>query len=191
LAVQIGGDMTKTATVVKGNDQVDGALTAFSAEEICIGMDEDGEPLTAAIISASIPTVHAPTAKRSAKQELALNALDRAVRDHGCVAPQGVAAPPWAKVAKVDHWREELLRCGVVRRDLKNPRSAFKKLKDALAEGRHIFERDGYVWPAGPGSLPTLLSLVPVTAAAINLPPPPEGMVDRKLPLPPFPATIV
>ena len=43
LLVQISGDIIKTATVKKANDQPEGALTSFRLEPYDFGLDEDGD----------------------------------------------------------------------------------------------------------------------------------------------------
>jgi hypothetical protein len=45
------GDLTKTAEVIKGNDQPEGVLTSFDLELFEFGLDEDGDPITTAIVS--------------------------------------------------------------------------------------------------------------------------------------------
>jgi AAA domain len=166
LAVQISDDRVKTATVTKGNDQPDGVLTVFGAEEIIVGTDEDGEPRTAGVVSTHVFASIAPTAKRSARQDLALNALDRVIRDEAAAPPPGADIPMWVKVVTVDRWRDELFRCGVLSREAKNPWQPFKRLRDDLAKANLIVERDGHVWPSQPGgivlpSFPSSPSIVP------------------------------
>jgi hypothetical protein len=101
----------------------------------------------------------APKAKRTARQDLALNALDRAIREHGQEPPAGTDIPEWIKVVSVEQWRQELFRSGVLDRDAGNPRSAFKKLKDGLVAAEQVVERDGFIWPMQPGG--TLLPPCP------------------------------
>jgi RecA-family ATPase len=45
LMVQIAGDAIKVATVIKGNDQPEGALVKFKLESFMLGHDEDGDEL--------------------------------------------------------------------------------------------------------------------------------------------------
>ena len=49
--VQITGDVVKSATTKKANDQPDGPLTAFQLEPFEFGPDEDGEPFRTFILS--------------------------------------------------------------------------------------------------------------------------------------------
>ena len=111
-------------------------LTTFAVEEITVGSDEDGEPLVIGILSTDAVSAVMPKARRTSRQDLALSALDRTIRDSGQEPPAGADIPPWLKVASVEQWRNELFRCGVLDRDAKNPRSAFKKLKTACCRAR-------------------------------------------------------
>ncbi|WP_441229443.1 AAA family ATPase [Tardiphaga sp. 215_C5_N2_1] len=154
LAVKISGvGKVKTAEVTKGNDQPEHALTAFEGEEIVIGQDEDNEPLTAFIVSGRIVRA-GKTVKRTQRQELALNALDHALAADGQSPPAGSDVGPWLRVVRVDAWRQEMMRRGVIEADAKNPRSAFKRIKDDLLASDAIVERDGFVWPVQPGGIP-------------------------------------
>jgi hypothetical protein len=168
LAVQIKGGRVRTATVVKANDQSEGVLTSFAMQEIMTGVDEDGGALAVGILSAETLSI-VPAAKRSARQDIALNALDKALADNGQEPPAGADLPP-VKVVRVEAWRDELFRCGVLERDAGNPRSAFKRLKDGLCAADQIVERDGFVWPMAPGAL--ALPMIAISSAA-PLPPPP------------------
>lgn len=49
---QISGEAVKTAAVVKGNDQAERTLATFKMEVVETGRDEDGDPVTTAIVSA-------------------------------------------------------------------------------------------------------------------------------------------
>lgn len=180
LAVQISGDKVKTATVTKGNDQADGALTIFGAEEICIGTDEDGEPRTASIVSQEAIAAIVPVSKRTARQDLALNALDRLIRDHGQEPPAGLSIAPWVKVVRIETWRQELFRCGVIDRNAKNPWEPFRRLRRDLAASNDLVERDEYVWPAQPGGM-----VIPHMPAAPSIVPPGGNSIP---PLPVYPS---
>jgi hypothetical protein len=151
LSVQIAGETTRTAKIVKGNDQAEGVLTSFAMETVSVGVDEDGEPQNVGILS-TVVVAAAPKAPTT-QQSLALSALDRVTVSHGQEPPAGSDAPPWVRVVSVDRWREELFRCGAIDRTHKNPRSAFKRIKDGLLAAEQINERDGYVWRAQPGGI--------------------------------------
>ena len=52
--VQIAGDLIKTATIKKANDQPEGLLTSFKLEPFDFGLDEDGDPFRTFIVSPEI-----------------------------------------------------------------------------------------------------------------------------------------
>jgi RecA-family ATPase len=58
----------KTATVIKGNDQPEGPLTAFRLESVKLGVDDDGDDITTAVVSAE---VIAPEMARGRRRALA------------------------------------------------------------------------------------------------------------------------
>jgi hypothetical protein len=49
--VQISGDNTKVAQVIKGNDQPERVVATFKLEPYELGRDEDGDPITTAIVT--------------------------------------------------------------------------------------------------------------------------------------------
>jgi hypothetical protein len=132
---------------------VGGAITSFRMEGVVIGVDDDGDALTAGIVSAEPVAGTAASAKASARQDISLNALDCAMRDHSQEPPIGVEAP--ARVVSVDKWKAELHRLGVLIRDpdpaSSKGRVAFKRLKDGLTAAGLIGESCGWVWPSHGG----------------------------------------
>jgi AAA domain len=159
LAVQITGEgKLKTATVVKANDQPEVRIALFQMEEVTVVRKwEDGtdrDPYTTAILAPYDP--YAAKKARTAvskpptgKQAQAIEALQQAIAARG----QDGAVHP-------EYWKEELSKAGLLNLKAKNPRSAFKKLRDSL--GQRIFEVDGLVRikneilpPPYPSSVPT------------------------------------
>jgi hypothetical protein len=155
LAVIITGDTVRTAIITKGNDVPEAELTSYGVQEIAIATDEDGEPVTVGIVGAET-VVRTPAAtKLTPRQDLALNALERAFRGHGCVPPAGADIPVGFKVVPLDAWREELFKGGVLDPKAANPRQDFKRLKEPLLEKKEIFERDGFIWTSDGKILPS------------------------------------
>ncbi|QDM32175.1 AAA family ATPase [Tardiphaga sp. vice352] len=151
LQVQITGSAIKTATVIKANDQPDGALTSFGMDTIALGTDEDGDPVTTGILSARAFAGPQSTKPISPRLVLALDALSRAIEAHGTVAP--AVAGMGNKAVAVDHWREELFRAGVLDKAAANPRADFKRIKDPLTVANRIEEQDGLVWLVNSGQI--------------------------------------
>jgi AAA domain len=149
LQVQISGDIIKTATIIKANDQAEGALTAFKLEAFDFGVDEDGEPNRTFILSDEVYTAQAAGERGlSPKQRLAMEALAEATLSKGRAPPAEYALPIGIKVVTKDEWNTELVRRSVIDKDGKNPRARFAELLVALADKKRIGNRDDLVWSA-------------------------------------------
>lgn len=158
MQVQItGGDTIKTATVIKANDQAEGPLTAFAGEIVEMGVDDDGDKISAFILSTKIYNSTPKESNISDQQRLALDALRTATDEHG----ERIEGVKWVSV---ERWREQLQRSGVTAH-AKNERSAFKKIRDGLAAKKRIVESDGRV------RFGYAAPIMPLTG--LPLPPPP------------------
>jgi hypothetical protein len=137
------GDVV-TAEVVKQRDGPCGGMFCYKLKTVELGEDQDGEPVTSAIIT---PAEQAKkTIRLSGKNEIAMQALYDALREHG-EAKTGTAYPANRKAVQVDLWRAS---CGV--HGLTNgitdaaARMAFKRAKDKLMDLNAVREWGGYVW---------------------------------------------
>jgi hypothetical protein len=153
--VQISGETIKVARVIKGNDQPERTVAQFKFEAFELGRDEDGEPITTAIVTTEtldepIGTQPAESSKRKLppKPQAALRAL------HGCVAgaevPQSVdeRSSAGAKGIALDVWRSRLEKLAIINTKGKgNPREQFVRICKRLNEERLIGIADGFVWP--------------------------------------------
>jgi len=144
--VQITGDAVKTATVKKGNDQPEGALTGFQLEPFDLGVDEDGDPVRTFIVGKEIFAGARVDRGLSDRQKLALEALAEATLSHGRDAPPEYGLPVGIKVITAEEWRTELLRQNILDRDARNPRARFTELRHALAAHKKIGCRDNHIW---------------------------------------------
>ncbi|MGY3615945.1 AAA family ATPase [Bradyrhizobium sp. USDA 10063] len=158
LGVQISGDKVKTATITKANDQAEGVLTSFMGEEVVIGEDEDGDALTAFIVSAT--PVQAPPERASRLSDNQVNALDTL---KSAIKEQGQKG-----AVEVHTWKEELFRRGVLDRDAPNPREPFRRLKAALIKTGRIEENNGMVRFTSTNAIPSIASSSIVPAAGGN-----------------------
>lgn len=117
----------------------------FKLRSVTLGMDEDGDPVTSAVVDAAEP----PKPERkplSGKNEVAMQALYDALRDHG-ETKIGNKYPGNRKVVHVDHWRAACdvhgLTTGV---SDSAARTAFKRAKDKLMDMDEVREWGGHVW---------------------------------------------
>ncbi|SEP62041.1 AAA domain-containing protein [Thalassovita taeanensis] len=129
----------------KQRDQEPPEPLHFKLRSVTLGMDEDGEPVTSAVVGeADAP---APTRKPiRGKNGVAIQALNDALRDHGTTRT-GNCYPTNRKVVDVDHWREA---CGVhgltTGATAAAARMAFKRAKDKLMDMDEVREFGGHVW---------------------------------------------
>jgi hypothetical protein len=148
--VQIAGDAIKTATVEKGNDQPEGALTSFKLEPHDFDPDEDGDPFRTFIVSKEIIDAVTPGKGKGTTplQKNALNALTEVTLSRGREPPAEYGLPHGVKVVTAEEWKTELLRRHVIDPEGENPRARFKEMRTKLQAKQLIGIRDDYVWSA-------------------------------------------
>jgi hypothetical protein len=99
LMVQLKGKDIKTAEIIKANDQQEGELTRFKLESFELDRDEDGDPITTAILASEALDESAAKSKDKNRAPLttnerrALEMLERAVIDAGRPAPASEQFP--------------------------------------------------------------------------------------------------
>src|SRR5215831_230728 len=96
LMVAITGADIRTATMTKANDLPDGPITSFRADLVELGIDEDGDKITVAVIAAVETTpVQREGARKSLKPrpELAKRTLANLLCDVGEPPPLGLSVP--------------------------------------------------------------------------------------------------
>jgi hypothetical protein len=145
--IQIAKVGAKVGQIIsrKQRDQPTPETIWFDLKTIELGIDEDGEPVTSAVIQFG----DAPKPERKplkGKNEVAMQALYEALRDHG-TTKKGDSWPHNRKVVGVDHWREA---CGVhgLTKGATDAaaRMAFKRAKDKLMDMDEVREFGDHVW---------------------------------------------
>lgn len=129
----------------KQRDQEPPKPLHFTLRSVALGVDEDGDPVTSAVVDAT--DAPAPTRKAlKGKDEVAMQALYDALRDHGTTRT-GNSYPNNRKVVDVDHWRDA---CGIhgltTGASDSAARVAFKRVKDKLMDIDEVREFGGHVW---------------------------------------------
>ena len=129
----------------KQRDQEPPEPLHFKLRSVTLGMDEDDEWVTSAVVDAT--EAPAPTRKPlRGKNEVAMQALYDALRDHGATK-SGNTWPANRKVVEVDHWREA---CGVhgLTTGVSDSaaRTAFMRAKTKLMDMDEVREFGGHVW---------------------------------------------
>lgn len=129
----------------KQRDQEPPEPLYFNLRSVTLGMDEDGDPVTSAVVDVAEP----PKPERkplSGKNEVAMQALYDALRDHG-ETRTGNLYPANRKVVHVDKWREACLSKGLTDGvSDSSARVAFKRAKDKLMDLNEVRQQDDYVW---------------------------------------------
>jgi hypothetical protein len=129
-------------------DGPEGAEIVSHLERVPLGVDDDGDEISSCVVVAVEGVPAAATAKQKLKprQSNALDALRALIAAEGSELPSTSNFPPGVSGVPVERWREELLIRGVVDRAGTNPRSDFKRLKDAMKARGLICEREERIW---------------------------------------------
>lgn len=129
----------------KQRDQEPPGPLHFKLRSVTLGKDEDGDPVTSAVVDAAEP----PKRKRkplSGKNEVAMQALYEALRDHGGTKT-GDSYPGNRKVVHVDQWRAACDAHGLTTGISDSAaRTAFKRAKDKLMDMNEVREWGSHVW---------------------------------------------
>jgi hypothetical protein len=143
LMVRISGQALKTAKVTKANDQAEREIARFRLAEFEIDRDEDGDPITTAIVESGGEDIQSGATdggerKLPDRQRAALNAPEICstsivpdTRDDGSVS--------------LETWKERMIADGILN-ERGNPREQFKRIRDRLAERSLIKVSGDRVW---------------------------------------------
>lgn len=117
----------------------------FGLRSVTLGMDEDGEAVTSAVVEVAEPPM--PERKPlTGKNEVAMQALYDAVRDHG-ETRSGDLYPSNHKVVHVDRWRDACDLHGLSSGTSESAgRQAFKRAKDRLMDLNEVRQYGDHVW---------------------------------------------
>jgi hypothetical protein len=150
IAVQRDAASNVSTTVEFMKDGPEGETTLSKLEPVPVGVDEDGDEITSCVV---VPVEGdarpAPDRKLSDRNRLALKALANCP---GKPPPPEFKLPADIRVVVTeDEWREEIYRRGILKRNAKNPREEFKRVRQALQVRELIGVRDDIVWSAANG----------------------------------------
>lgn len=116
----------------------------FALRSVTLGVDEDGDPVTSAVVD---PAEKALRIRKplTGKNQVAMTALTEALDKQG-QAGMGEDYPR-CRVVAVDHWRESCDAHGLTTGASDSAaRQAFKRAKDKLMDMDEVREFGGYVW---------------------------------------------
>lgn len=141
------------ATIEKSRDGVAGERFPFELVPVDLGVDSDGDPITACIVR-HLET-EAPGRRRdrllSGVARVALQALQEAVGEHGEIMPGTSTIPHGVRAVTLDKWRAQFrLRYGTDQdgdgRDREAIKKAFMRAREHLAKAEAVGVSDPYVW---------------------------------------------
>ena len=139
-----------TVTVEWLKDGPEGAIIVSRLEQVEVGTDEDGEPITSCVVvqADAVPTTATASVKGAAK--VALDLLREAIADAGSIPPANSHIPPNTQTISVDTWRAYAYKGTIAESDKPDSRRqafvrAFRRLKTLGIIG---FWND-QVWIAG------------------------------------------
>jgi len=148
-AVEVArSDDRRTWKVAKSKDGRDGDGEAFLLEQITLGQDDDGDPVTSCVVVLGEPRKVGREPKLSATERMAFSALRRMEQTKGNAPPEG--ALDWVHVAVAeDDWRTECYAAGISTGDDPSAkRKAFQRARQGLMEKRMVGCRDDLYWIA-------------------------------------------
>jgi hypothetical protein len=153
LMIQISGDVIKVAQVVKANDQPERTVAEFTLEVFELGRDEDGDPVTTAIVSAEhFEARPSRSAGKSKKANLrpaptaALHVLYECIADKPAAIPADPHVPAGVTGVTLDDWRDLLLKRAIINAK-GNPREQFRRIRVTLQNAKIIGIWEDFVWP--------------------------------------------
>jgi KaiC/GvpD/RAD55 family RecA-like ATPase len=147
-------DKLRIATVVKLKNGQDGGKIAFRLDEIEIGVDEDGDPITSCTVAFEDPpartTKGKPQKQLTPGAKIVWNALTYLIdNDQTEPAPQSPGVPPGKRAVQVEALRARALHIGLGENTEKKEaiRQQWRRAKmDLLASEKARLEGD-LIWP--------------------------------------------
>lgn len=138
----------RTWKVAKSKDGRDGDSEPFMLEQVTLGHDADGEPVTSCVVVRGEPKQSEREPKLSGTERIAFNALRKMEQGNGDAPPIG--APDWVHVAiSEDNWRSECYSAGISTGDDPSAkRKAFQRARQGLMDKRMVGCRDDLYWVA-------------------------------------------
>lgn len=134
--------------LAKSKDGRDGDVEPFMLEQVELGYDDDGEPVTSCVVARGAPQDGPKEPKLTTTEKLALSALRKMEQTHGEAPPEG--APGWVHLAVSEEvWRGECYAAGISTGDDPSAkRKAFQRARQGLMDKRMVGCRDDLYWIA-------------------------------------------
>ena len=143
-------DDLSIATVTKQKDGDAGRAYSFRLEQVSIGTDEDGDPITTCVLR-PVDGELAPASQNrlSDKQSIALEALADAINTGGEEPPPNEHIPPGKSAVRMQAWKDYCKAKHLSPSDTQDAlRKAFDRAKDGLQTKGRIGVWQDWVWMA-------------------------------------------
>lgn len=137
------------AIVERMKDGPEGATIGSQLEQVEVGIDEDGDPLTSCIVvegEAAQASTKTPTLSKSAT--IGLHALQEAIIGAGEAAPTSNHIPTGARIVTVNLWRQYAYQRGISAADSgeRAKQQAFKRASEHLVATGRVGIWGEHVW---------------------------------------------
>jgi hypothetical protein len=151
MMVQISvADSARTATITKINDGMEGVLTQFKLKPVTLGQDEDGDPITTAIVDDELldGEKEKSRAKLSNTQRRAMELLERCIIEQGKPVTNNRQFPKGVITVPTDKWRETCILGDLSAGSAQSTDRVFRRAMSDLLSMHRIGTGDGLVWIA-------------------------------------------
>jgi hypothetical protein len=139
-----------TAAVAKGSDLPEDEKPKLAFRFKSITVSEEPHRTASVMVPAEDQAATGKKSKKQRKlsdrQQLALDALNSCAADVGKPPPATFGLPQGLIAVSLDQWRGELSLRGIIPKDHKNPREAFRQIRESLEARALAAERDGLIW---------------------------------------------
>lgn len=152
MMVQFSGEKDqRIATITKNNDGAEGVLTRYKMELIVLGIDDDGDEITTAIISTDTlaSDKEISRAKLNKSQRRAMELLERCINDEGVPAPVSSQMPSGiGRTVTREQWRNCCIDGGLSAGTKDSSDKAFRRAMTDLIDMHRIGTWKELVWIA-------------------------------------------
>jgi hypothetical protein len=139
-----------TVTVERMKDGPEGDVIVSRLEQVQVGTDEDGEPITSCVVVEADCRLTTKTGRVTGAAKIALDMLHEAIADAGSVPPLDSHIPPNTPTIPVEVWRTYAYKGTIAESDKPDTKQkAFVRASRRLQELRFIGVWNGQVWIVG------------------------------------------
>ncbi|WP_299363109.1 helicase RepA family protein [uncultured Paracoccus sp.] len=143
-------DVVIVAEAKKQRDMSCDGVFAYRLKSVFLGIDDDGDPVSSAVVEPADPVSRKAKAKLTGTDKIGMHALSDALAQHGEVRT-GDMFPRYRQCVPIERWHEFCDRHSLSNGEGdSSKRTAFHKLKKRLQDKNLIRIVDGFVWRVQP-----------------------------------------